>query len=104
MAVLEGDLEEVHYRQAAPGEPLVEGKRTSIGRGGVAYIQDEIALHLIRPTGGRGISLHLYAKAIDACKVFDPSNGDASDIEVGYYSVRGERCTRSPEAVRAEFA
>ena len=104
MAVLDGTIEEVHYRasEGAAG-PLVEGRRQTMSQGQVAYIEDGIALHLIRPTGGPGVSLHLYAKPIDQCKIYDPETGVSSEVEMGYHSVRGEPCVKSAQAVRAEF-
>lgn len=108
MAVLEGDLEEVHYREPAlsdaPGSPLVVGRTQRLTAGQVAFIEDGIALHLIRPAAGSsGVSLHLYAKPIDQCRIYCPDTGRCEEIEMGYHSVRGEPCTKSPEAVRAEF-
>jgi len=105
MSVLEGGMQEVHYQQGAEKSPLVEGRVQSFERGQVAYIVDDIALHLVRPTpGGRGVSLHLYSSPIDACRTFDPLTGEAQSIEVGYHSVRGELCAgKSAQAVRAEW-
>jgi cysteine dioxygenase len=107
MAVLEGELEEVHYQALAGGEgrPLEEGKRTAFNTGGVAFIQDGIALHKIRPLrGARGISLHLYSNPIDTCRVYDPASGRARSVDLGYQSVRGRPCDKSPAAIRAEWA
>jgi cysteine dioxygenase len=105
MAVLDGELEELHFESGAPEQPLVAGRTKTFSTGQVAFIDDEIALHLIRPrVGQRGVSLHLYAKAIDACRIFDPETGTASEAQLTYHSVRGELCSQSPEAVRAEWA
>lgn len=105
MAVLEGTLEEVHFRTPGEGpEALVEGRSLRISQGQVCFIEDEIALHLIRPVeGAGGVSLHLYAKPIDECRVFDPQTGVSSQIEVGYTTLRGEPCVESAEQVRASF-
>jgi len=104
MAVLDGELEETHFRAAtAAGTPLEAGKARVFSKGQVAYIHDEIALHLIRPRGGRGVSLHLYASPIDACLVFQRETGASEQAQMGYFSVRGERCERSAAEVRAEW-
>jgi cysteine dioxygenase len=105
MAVLDGEVEEVHYQQQAGGG-LQEGAVRAYQPGQVAFIQDEIALHKVRAgRGGRGVSLHLYSSPIDSCHVFHPESGQASWIEVGYHSVRGELCAgKTAEAVREEFA
>ena len=106
MAVLDGELEEVHYTgwQSGATGPLVEGKRSSVPSGRVAYIQDGIALHRIRPLGDEnGVSLHLYANPIDTCQSFDPLTGEAHTVELGYQSVLGRPCDRSAAAIRAEW-
>lgn len=105
MAVLEGVVEEVHYRAPGAGEPLSEGAIRSFRRGQVAFIQDEIALHLVRAgEGTRGVSLHLYSNPIETCRVYDPATGRPSWMDVGYHSVRGEPCgDRTAASVRAEW-
>ena len=62
-------------------------------------------LHLIRPLGDqRGVSLHLYSKPIDTCRIFDRATGAPSEIELCYHSVRGELTSRSADAIRAEWS
>lgn len=106
MAVLEGTLEEEHFTDGGPDSGLTSGRVRSLGAGEVAFIQDEIAWHRIRPLGdSRSVSLHLYADPIDSCRIFDDVSGEPCSIELGYHSVRGEVCTGlSAEAVRAEFS
>ena len=107
MAVLDGELEEQHYATPAPrgAAPLVPGRCSRVARGEVAFIQDGIALHRIRPlNGARGMSLHLYSRPIDTCRVYDIATGDASRVELGYHSVRGEPCRTSAAEVRATWA
>lgn len=108
MAVLDGEVEEVHYDEpdGESSRPMASGRVRRFGAGGVAYIHDDIALHLIRPAPGtRGVTLHLYADPIDACRSFDPATGRATSIEVGYHSVRGVPCAgRSAQDIRAEWA
>jgi cysteine dioxygenase len=109
MAVLDGELEEVHFRATegagSEGAALREGRARRFGQGEVAYIHDDIALHLIRPAPGHtAVSLHLYAAPIDACRTFDAS-GAPQAIEVGYHSVRGVPCAgRSAAEIRADWA
>jgi cysteine dioxygenase len=100
MAVLDGALEEEHF-SARDGE-LKRGRVMTYEAGGVAFIQDEIALHQIRASGGQeGISLHLYSRPIDHCLSFCPESGDSTPIRAGYTSVRGTACAQTdPEAIR----
>ncbi|MEL6429184.1 MAG: cysteine dioxygenase family protein [Planctomycetota bacterium] len=91
MAVLEGELQEVHFEEGPGG--LREGRIKDFPTGGVAYIHDDIALHLIRPKPGtHGVSLHLYSSPIDACRTFCPDTGAPTAVQVGYHSVRGSLC------------
>lgn len=100
MGVLDGIVEEVQYGMpGAPGAsvvrgPLVEGACRAYARGQVAYIHDDIAVHLVRcgPTGG-GTSLHLYARPIDVCRVFDRESGAVLERTLLYHSVEGVRTT-----------
>lgn len=107
MAILDGELEEVHYDEPRDGasRPMASGRVRRFTAPGVAYIHDDIALHLIRPVPGtRGVSLHLYADPIDACRAFDPATGRATPVEVGYHSVRGVPCDgRSAAEIRKEW-
>ena len=110
MAVMEGQLEEVHYTLPTSAENgtsvLQRGRSKCFDEGGVAFIDDSIAYHLIQPAGGaRAVSLHLYANPIDTCRIFCPDTGKAEDMPLGYYSVRGELVeAHSPEAIRERFS
>lgn len=93
MAVLEGDIAEVHYGMPTAGQstPLVEGRKCVHERGSVAYICDEIALHKVLPVAGqRGVSLHLYAKPIEVCTVYDSKTCQVGRRELSFHSVAGE--------------
>ena len=90
MVVVEGIVEEVQFSCQGPGQPLLRGKATALERGGVAYIHDDIALHLVRSGGGqRGASLHLYAKPYATCQIYDPATGEESTKDLVYHAVRG---------------
>lgn len=94
MAVLEGEIEEVHYNFAAgtSNGRLIAGATKVFGAGRVAFINDEIALHRVCPRDGqRGISLHVYSKPIDACNVYDEHSGHVVRRQLAYHSVEGIR-------------
>jgi len=92
MAVLEGTIEETQYSPPAgnaPGPLTVRNTKLYVP-GRVAFINDDIALHRVRPAaGGRGISLHLYSKPIDVCNVFDEATGRIVESTLVYHSVEG---------------
>jgi cysteine dioxygenase len=90
MAVLEGTIEETLYVPPPGGAagPLSPRNTKLYTPGRVAFINDDIALHRVRPaSGGRGISLHLYAKPIDVCNVYDEVTGQVVQSSLVYHSV-----------------
>lgn len=92
MAVLEGDIEEVQFDCPTSEAPCSLAPRGSklFTRGKVAFINDDIALHLVRPRAGqRGVSLHLYSRPIETCKMYDPATGRVALRRMGYHSIRG---------------
>ena len=94
MAVLEGKIQETHFRPAPGGgpAPLETGPIKAFPGGEVAFITDEIALHEIRPLGpGPAVSLHLYSQPIRECQVYDRSNGRIELRRLGYHSIGGVR-------------
>lgn len=91
MGVLDGVVEETQYDfPAAPGPALRERATRAFERGQVAYIHDDIGLHRVRAgAGGAGVSLHLYSKPIDTCRVFDARTGQVLEKTLLYHSVGG---------------
>lgn len=91
MAVLEGEIEELHFSHRANGRgPLQRGASRSFRPGKVGFINDEIALHLIRPLAGQGgVSLHIYSKPIETCSVYDEATGEVIRKRLAYHSVEG---------------
>ena len=92
MSVLEGTLEELRYPMPEPGHtgPLNAHESYLYEAGNVAFIRDEMGLHLVRPVGGRAVSLHLYATPYAECNVYCPETGRISRKRMSDYSVRGQ--------------
>ena len=94
MAVLSGAIEEVRYSWPRGGGPAplhTKGAMT-FGQGEVAFIRDEMGLHLVRPAPGSpsgGVTLHLYSSPYDECNLYCPSTGEVTRKKLGHYSVRG---------------
>jgi cysteine dioxygenase len=80
MAVLDGEMEEVHFSREEGGSgPLIKGPTKRFVEGNVAFINDDIALHLVRGAEGKAaVSLHLYSKPYDICLIYDPETGAES--------------------------
>ena len=99
MRCLEGAIEETYYHlkdgpDAEDGirPNLAKGKTETHNKGEVAYIRDEIALHVVRPQNGHGISLHLYSPPIKNCLIYLPALGKTTRKQLGYFTVKGVRC------------
>lgn len=94
MAVLDGAIEEVRYPMPSPGESgaLRVKSAQTFRPGQVAFIRDEMGLHLVRPPvgGSGGVTLHLYSSPYDACNVYCPETGQVTRKQLGHYSVRGQ--------------
>lgn len=94
MAVLDGEVEEVRFPMpegSTPG-PLRPKASLSFVRGQVAYIRDEMGLHLVRPPPARGagcVTLHLYSLPYGECNCYCPETGQVTRKRLGYDSVRG---------------
>jgi cysteine dioxygenase len=94
MAVLEGEMEEAQFEMTGESGRgrLVPGPVRTFSPGRVAFINDDIALHRVRPRAGqRGISLHLYSKPIDLCHVYDEETGHVRQKQLEYHSIEGTR-------------
>lgn len=91
MGVLDGTVEELHY-DFPEGEGGLEPKRSAVvTTGKVAFIRDEIALHLVREAGGgRAVSLHLYSTPIPCCQIYCPKTGQVEDRTMAFHSIDGE--------------
>ncbi len=89
MAVLEGRIEEQHYAWPTAGQtgPLTARAARVFEPGKVAFINDGIALHRVRPTDGRqGISLHLYSRPIETCHAYDEETGQVLPRQLTYHT------------------
>lgn len=99
MAVLDGEIEEVRYPMPNGAGPLHPKGRLSFQPGQVAFIRDEMGLHLVRPAAGcsrGGVTLHLYASAYDECNCYCPDTGRVTRKKLGHYSVRGRVLAPDP--------
>ncbi len=91
MGILEGAIEEIQYAFPGANEagPLSRIGARTFERGEVAYIHDRIALHRVRPASGNSaVSLHLYSRPIDVCRVYDERTGEVLSRQLIYHSAR----------------
>ena len=92
MAVLEGEMTEERFALPTDHGPLAAGAQLQLRAGEVAFIRDEIGLHVVSPSNGEsGVSLHLYAAPIPECNCYCEETGRVTRRKLEFYSVRGER-------------
>ncbi|MGM0479218.1 MAG: cysteine dioxygenase [Bacteroidota bacterium] len=84
---IEGTVEEIRVKEDENDE-LQETHRMDLAPGKISYMNDDMGYHKIRnPFRQRAMTLHIYAKPIDACKVFDPENEAFEVKEMEYDTV-----------------
>jgi len=67
---IEGTVKEERIKQV--GEELITTETLLLTPGRVTYMNDSLGFHtIINPSKQRAMTLHVYAKPIDACKVFN---------------------------------
>ena len=90
MRVVKGELEEaVFERRQNEGLQLVNHK-TYVAKD-VAHINDQLGVHRLRNSGGtQAMSLHLYAKPIEKCSIYDPETNGFKIKEMSYDTYKGE--------------
>jgi cysteine dioxygenase len=93
MAVLDGSIEELRYAWPSSTDPAPIRSKGSqrFDKGQVAFIRDEMGLHVVRPTpGAHGVTLHLYSSPYDECNCYCPDTGQVTRKKLGHYSLRGK--------------
>lgn len=95
MAVLDGEVEEVRYcrpEEVCAG-PLGPRNSNCCSKGEVAYISDDIGLHVVRSAqpDRAAVSLHLYASPYDHCNVYCPDTGKVTRKVLSNFSHRGQK-------------
>jgi cysteine dioxygenase len=93
MAVLAGDIEEQRYAWPDGSGALCGKGAMTFREGEVAFIRDEMGLHLVRPSApsaAGGITLHLYSTPFDECNCYCPDTGRVTRKKLALHSVRGQ--------------
>jgi len=84
---VEGTVEELRFEENDAGE-LVKTQSLKLEPGQISYMNDEMGYHLIKNARKqKAMTLHIYAKPIDACKVFDAKKEAFKIAEMEYDSV-----------------
>ena len=81
---IEGEFEEVVYKIDNNQNPVVD-KKLNVGPGDTSYMIDFMGVHSLRNCSeNRGMSIHLYAKPIRSCQVFDEEMSEFILKEMSY--------------------
>lgn len=82
--VIEGEFKETVYKQKANGELTVV--KSSISKSNeVTYMKDFMGFHRLENLSNkRSMSLHLYAKPIRTCRMFDEESGAFVSKDLAY--------------------
>lgn len=85
--VIEGEFKETIYKQNEIGNLTIV--KTSISKSDeVTYMKDFMGFHRLQNLSNkRSISLHLYAKPIRTCRVFDEESKTFSDKKMNYDTI-----------------
>lgn len=92
--MVQGELEEKRFEQPdATIEPTLTNKM-ALTSSHLSYMNDDMGFHSLRNIyPGRSISLHLYAKPIDSCEIYnsDTGKGEARELSYDAYAEIPER-------------
>jgi cysteine dioxygenase len=85
--VIQGEFKETIYKMDEAGE-LKTVKSTISKTGDISYMIDFMGYHrLENQSGTRGMSLHLYAKPIRTCRIFDENSRKFVPKDLDYCTV-----------------
>lgn len=81
---IEGDFEEIIYTIDENQHPIFS-RKMNVDLGHISYMVDFMGVHRLRNcSNDRGMSLHLYAKPIKSCHVFNEETSQFSSKEMSY--------------------
>lgn len=81
---IEGDFEEIIYTLDENQNPIAS-KQMNVGPGHISYMIDFMGVHRLRHCcKDRGMSLHLYAKPIRSCHIFNEETSKFSSKKMSY--------------------
>lgn len=89
--ILQGDILEEQYSLDQDNMAMVHNGTEILTEGDTSFIDDGKLFHSLQNVGSsRAISLHLYMKPIQKCKIYDPNTGCLSTKSLSYNSYLGE--------------
>ncbi|MFT4535169.1 MAG: cysteine dioxygenase [Saprospiraceae bacterium] len=87
--VMDGNLIETHFQ--FEDDELITESIEELCEGEISFMCDDLGYHkLENASGQRSMSLHLYMDPIDACTKFDENSNSFEQVDLSYYSYRGQ--------------
>ncbi len=88
--IIQGEFKETIYKVNSSGE--LNLTKTSISKtGDISYMIDFMGCHCLENiSSGKSMSLHLYAKPIHNCNLFDEKSGKSTPKKLSYTTVPQE--------------
>ena len=92
MSILQGELKETYYSAQSVEEENPKIIKTVYHNPSArTFIDDTIAWHSVQNVSqGKSISLNIYNKPIDVCKIYSQEKNTAQDTDLLYHSVDGK--------------
>lgn len=94
MYVVQGNIDEIHFHETTTSANKLmfkEGKIFHHKKGATTFINDQIALHIIKNAGmTRAITIHLYSLPIEKCNIYNVDTGEVVEKKLGFFSVDGK--------------
>lgn len=86
--IIQGEFKETIYESNESGEPT-EIKTNIGGPGGISYMVDFMGCHsLENVSNGRALTIHLYAKPIASCNIYNNEDGQFEPKVMEYDTVK----------------
>jgi len=90
--VIEGNFEEIVYLYDEVDKNMAVLEHRKLADTDISHLSENTLFHSLRNAkNGRSVSLHLYIKPINNCKVFNKQTGNFANFKTTYYSVAGKK-------------
>lgn len=88
--LIQGALEEDRFEEKS-GMVANKVSNAKLAETDLTYMNDSMGFHSLKNISeGRAISLHLYAKPIHSCRVYNPADGTLKHVELSDFSYQGQ--------------
>ena len=83
---IQGDMRETRFKESDEGFEITHD--TVLREGKVSYMHDRMGYHSLENiSGGRSMTLHIYASPIDQCQVYNEDTSSFEVVEMEYDTI-----------------